>query len=98
MLSKLARFSVRHPRFIVFGFWIPLAIGIVIASSGIGTNYRTEMGMPSGDASQAEALLQSANPNQGGFASQLVFKSSKTVDDPAVKKIIEDAITAVKAI
>ena len=98
MLSKLARFSVRHPRFIVFGIWIPLAIVIVVASSGIGTNYRTEMSMPSGDASQAEALLQSANPNQGGFASQLVFKSLETVDDPAVKKIIEDAITAVKAI
>ena len=82
----------------MFGIWIPLAIVIVVASSGIGTNYRTELSMPSGDASQAESLLQSANPNQGGFASQLVFKSSKTVDDPAVKKIIEDAITAVKAI
>ena len=95
MLSALARFSVRHRRLMVFGIWIPFAIAIVAASSAIGPDFRTEMALPSSEARQAEALLAQANPNEGGITSQLVFQTSKTIDDPSVKKAINDALAAV---
>ena len=98
MLSSLARFSVRHRRLVVLGIWIPLAIAIVGASSAIGPDFRTEMAMPSSEARQAELLLAKVNPNQGGVASQLVFQSSTSIDDPKVKVAITAAITAADAI
>jgi len=98
MLSSIARFSVRHKRIVVFAIWIPLAIGMVAASSAIGTDFNTEMAMPSSESRQAESVLARANPNQGGESSQLVFRTASSIDDPQIKKTITDAIAAVDAI
>ena len=98
MLSSLARFCVRHKRIVVFAIWIPMAFAMVFASSAIGTEFRTEMSMPSSEAREAEELLAKANPNQGGISSQLVFRVKSSIDDPQVKKTISDAIAAVDAI
>ena len=98
MLSSLARFSVRHKRIVVFAIWIPLAIGMVFASSAVGTDFNTEIAMPSSESRQAETVLARANPNQGGESSQLVFRTTSSIDDPQVKKTISDAIAAVDAI
>jgi RND superfamily putative drug exporter len=98
MLSSLARFCVRHKRTVVFGIWIPLAIAMVFASSTFGTEFNTEMAMPSSESRQAESVLARANPNQGGESSQLVFRTTSSIDDPQIKKTISDAIAAVDAI
>ena len=98
MLSSLSRFCVRHKRTVVFAIWIPLAIGMVFASSVFGTDFNTEMAMPSSESRQAETVLARANPNQGGESSQLVFRTTSSIDDPQVKKTISDAIAAVDAI
>ena len=84
MLSSLARFCVRHKRIVVFAIWIPMAFAMVFASSAIGTEFRTEMSMPSSEAREAEELLAKANPNQGGISSQLVFRVKSSIDDPQV--------------
>jgi hypothetical protein len=76
MLSSLSRFCVRHKRTVVFAIWIPLAIGMVFASSVFGTEFNTEMAMPSSESRQAEIVLARANPNQGGESSQLVFRTT----------------------
>ena len=98
MLSSLARFCVRHKRIVVFAIWIPLAIGMVFASSAVGTDFNTEIAMPSSESRQAESVLARANPNQGGESSQLVFRTSSSIDDPQVKKALSEAIAAVDAI
>jgi RND superfamily putative drug exporter len=98
MLSSLSRFCVRHKRTVVFAIWIPLAIGMVFASSVFGTDFNTEQAMPSSESRQAETVLARANPNQGGESSQLVFRTTSSIDDPQVKKTISDAIAAVDAI
>ena len=98
MLSSLARFCVRHKRIVVFVIWIPLAIAMVLASSAIGTDFNTEMAMPSSESRQAESVLARANPNQGGESSQLVFRTTSSIDEPQVQKTISDAIAAVDAI
>ncbi len=98
MLSSLARFCVRHKRIVVFVIWIPLAIAMVLANSALGTDFNTEMAMPSSESRQAESVLARANPNQGGESSQLVFRTTSSIDDPQIKKIISDAISAVDAI
>jgi len=98
MLSSLARFCVRHKRIVVFVIWIPLTIAMVLASSAIGPDFHTEMSMPSSEASQAESILARANPNQGGQSSQLVFRTTSSIDEPQVRKTISEAIAAVDAI
>jgi len=98
MLSSLSRFCVRHKRIVVFAIWIPLAIGMVFASSVFGTEFNTEMAMPSSESRQAEIVLARVNPNQGGESSQLVFRTTSSIDDPQVKKTISDVIAAVDAI
>ena len=98
MLSSLARICVRHKRTVVFVIWIPLAIAMVFASSSIGTEFNTEMSMPSSESRQAESVLAGANPNQGGESSQLVFRTMSSIDEPEVQKTISNAIAAVDAI
>ena len=98
MLSSLSRFCVRHKRTVVFVIWIPLAIAMVFASSSIGTEFNTEMSMPSSESRQAESVLAGANPNQGGESSQLVFRTMSSIDEPEVQKTISNAIAAVDAI
>ena len=98
MLASLARLCVRHKRTVVFAIWIPLAIGMVFASSAIGTEFNTEMAMPSSESRQAESVLARVNPNQGGESSQLVFRTTSSIDDPQVQKTISDAIAAVDAL
>lgn len=98
MLSSLTRFCVRHKHIVVFAIWIPLAIAMVAASASIGPDFRTEMTMPASEARQAEQLLASVNPNQGGVSSQLIFHVSSSIDDASVKKAISEAIASVDAI
>ena len=74
----------------VFGIWIPAAIVIAVLSGAVGNSYRTEFALPKSDSRQAEELLATINPSEGGFTSQVVFKSDKGVEDPALK----DAVSA----
>ena len=59
MLRRLATFAVHHKRLMVLGIWLPLTILIVVGSTTIGSNFRTEMAMPSSEARQAEEMLSS---------------------------------------
>ncbi|MSZ31833.1 MAG: hypothetical protein F2630_06430, partial [Actinobacteria bacterium] len=73
MLRRLASFSVRHKRLMVFGIWLPLTILIAVGSTSIGSNFRTEMAMPSSEARQAEEMLSSVQSGDAGVNGQIVI-------------------------
>ena len=98
MLRRLASFAVRHKRLMVFGIWLPLTILIALGSTSIGSNFRTEMAMPSSEARQAEEMLSSVQSGDAGVNGQIVIKTDKTVVDASVKKEFTAALDVVAQI
>lgn len=98
MLRRLATFAVHHKRLMVFGIWLPLTILIVVGSTTIGSNFRTEMAMPSSEARQAEEMLSSVQSGDAGVNGQLVIKTDKTVVDASIKKKFTDALDVIAKI
>lgn len=98
MLRRLASFAVRHKRLMVFGIWLPLTVLIAVGSSTVGSNFRTEMAMPTSDARQAEEMLASIQSGDAGINGQIVIKTDKTVMDEAVKKEFTTALNLIDKI
>jgi len=98
MLRRLATFAVHHKRLMVLGIWLPLTILIVVGSTTIGSNFRTEMAMPSSEARQAEEMLSSVQSGDAGVNGQIVIKSDKTVVDASIKKEFTDALDVIAQI
>ena len=98
MLRRLASFAVRHKRLMVFGIWLPLTVLIAVGSSTVGSNFRTEMAMPTSDARQAEEMLASIQSGDAGINGQIVIKTDKTVMDAAVKKEFTTALNLIDKI
>ena len=76
----------------VFGIWIPVAVLITVLSGTVGNSYRTEFALPESESRQAEQLLATVNPSEGGFTSQVVVKSDKGITDPALKSAVDTAM------
>ena len=93
MLRKLASFAYRRRRLMVFGIWIPAAIVIAVLSGAVGNSYRTEFALPNSDSRAAQDLLATVNPTEGGFTSQVVFRTAGGVDDPAVAAAVKESMT-----
>jgi putative drug exporter of the RND superfamily len=98
MLRRLASFAVRHKRLMVFGIWLPLTILIAVGSTTIGSNFRTEMAMPSSEARQAEEMLSSVQSGDAGVNGQIVIKTEKTVVDESVQKEFTAALDVIAQI
>ena len=98
MLRKLATFAVRRKKTMVLGIWLPLVILISIASSSLGDAFRTEMELPNSDARDAQEMISRVSPSDGGESSQIVFKTTGSIDDPETKEAITSALTAVAEI
>ena len=98
MLRKLATFAVRRKKTMVLGIWLPFVILISIASSSLGDAFRTEMELPNSDARDAQEMISRVSPSDGGESSQIVFKTTGSIDDPETKDAITSALTAVAEI
>ncbi len=98
MLSRLARWCVRHRKVVVFAIWIPLFVALGVTSSVVGSNFHTQMQLPSGEARDVFRLLESVSKEQAGFDSQIVVKATQGINDPAVKVALADLFTKVDAI
>jgi RND superfamily putative drug exporter len=98
VLRKLATFAVRRKKTMVLGIWLPFVILISIASSSLGDAFRTEMELPNSDARDAQEMISRVSPSDGGESSQIVFKTTGSIDDPETKEAITSALTAVAEI
>ena len=61
MLPRLARWCVQHRRLVVFGIWIPALIGLFAVSGAIGTDFHTQMQLPSGEAREVFRQLETVS-------------------------------------
>ena len=91
MLRRLASFAVRHRRLMVFGIWLPVAVLVTAVSGAVGNAYRTEFSGTNSESRQAQNLLATVNPSEGGFTAQVVVKT-KSLDDPAIKSAISTTV------
>ncbi len=94
-MLKLARWCVRHRRYVVAA-WLVIAIGTTVLASAAGRNYSTNFQLPGTEAQRASDLLVSKFPAQSGDIDQVVWHtSSGTIDSPAVRAAIEPMLARV---
>jgi RND superfamily putative drug exporter len=56
------------------------------------------MELPNSDARDAQEMISRVSPSDGGESSQIVFKTTGSIDDPETKEAITSALTAVAEI
>ncbi len=91
MITRLARICFRQRR-IVLGLWILLLVLAGVLAGTLGTDYKTEFSPPSSESERGFAVVRDNFPKAGGggaFSGQLLFKTDKGVNDPAVKASME---------
>ncbi len=99
MLARLARFSFRKRRIMVFAIWLPLLIGIFAVGGAIGSDYHTDFNLPNSDSKVVQDALESGgNEEDAGWTAQIVFTSPNGTDDPAVKAAMEPLFAEVDKI
>ena len=99
MLARLASFSVRRRRVMVFGIWLPLVI-VLSALGGRLATYHTSFTLPNSEAKQVTDMLKSVRGGSGlgGDTAQIVFTATKGTTDPAVKAAMTQMFTDVAAL
>ena len=85
MLARLARWSFRRRRVMVFASWVPLLIGLSLVSGALGSDYRTSFTLPDSESKMVQETLQGiGNGEQAGMVAQIVFTAPQGTTDPAV--------------
>jgi RND superfamily putative drug exporter len=85
MLARLARWSFRRRRVMVFAIWVPLLIGLSVVSGAMGSDYRTSFTLPDSESKMVQEALQGiGNGEQAGMVAQIVFTAPQGTTDAAV--------------
>lgn len=89
MLARLARFCFRRRR-IVLVCWALLLVGSGALQGTIGSDYRTEFGLPSSESQKGfQVLKENFGGTGGGLNAQIVFQAKQGINDPVVKAEME---------
>ncbi|MCE9622453.1 MAG: MMPL family transporter [Actinomycetia bacterium] len=80
LLARLGRWCVHRRKLVVFGIWIPLFVVLNAASGAVGSDFHTEMKLPSGEAADVFDLLKSVSDEAAGFDAEIVFYSPDGVN------------------
>lgn len=89
MLARLARFCFRRRR-IVLLLWAALLVGSGALQGTIGSDYRTEFGLPSSESQKGfQVLKENFGSTGGGLNAQIVFQAEQGINDPVVKAEME---------
>ena len=98
LLARLGRWCVRRRKLVVFGIWLPLFVILNAASGAAGSNFHTEMKLPSGEARDVFDLLQTVSKEEAGFDADIVFYSPTGVDSPAIRESLSTFFAKVEAL
>jgi putative drug exporter of the RND superfamily len=97
-LKTLARIAYTKRRFVLLG-WIGLIVGLFALSSAFAGEFRTEFELPESESAQALKLLEDrGNETRGGFTGQFVFSAEQGVNDPGVRRAMEQFFADVTAV
>ena len=95
MLSSLTRLCYRRRRFVLLA-WVALIASLFVLSTLVGGAFKTEFGLPGSESDSAERILQRHGfETRAGIEAQVVFRSDKGIDDPAVKQAMEGLFTRI---
>ncbi len=98
MLASLARFCFRRRR-IVLGLWVIAFVVIGAAQGAVGPNYRTEFGLKRTESTKGfDVLRKGFGIDSNGFGGQIVVKTDRSFDDPAVRVPLEKLFATVAKI
>jgi putative drug exporter of the RND superfamily len=87
MLARLARWSFRRRKVMVFAIWLPMLIGLSVLSGVVGTNYRTSFDLPDSESKVVVDTLTAGGLDEAaGDVAQIVFTAPQGTQDPAVQE------------
>jgi putative drug exporter of the RND superfamily len=97
MLQQLARYCYRNRRRVVLG-WIVLLAGLFVLNSTVGGKFLDDFDLPGSESQEAVDLLEEHGfEARTGFSGQVVFEADD-VDDPAVRRGMEDLFDEIAAV
>ncbi len=89
MLARLARFSYRKRRIMVFAIWLPLLLALNSLSGAIGTNFHTDYTQPDSESKQVQdAFARIGDKTQDGLPAQIVFRYPLGTQNGQVKALM----------
>ncbi len=94
MLARIARFSFRKRRIMVFAIWLPLLIGLSVVSGALKTDYHTDFTQPDSESKQVQdAFARAGDKTADGIPAQIVFTAPQGVEFSAVKAVMSSFFT-----
>jgi putative drug exporter of the RND superfamily len=97
VLQRLARTMHRRRRRVVAS-WLVLLVGLVMFNASAGGEFLDKFSLPGSESQQAFDLLKSHGfGTQAGASGQVVFRAEQGVDDPAVRRAMEDLFAKLQA-
>jgi RND superfamily putative drug exporter len=95
-MRQLAAFCYDKRWFVVVG-WIVLLVGLFALSTAFKGEYRTKFELPASESARGIDLLKERGVGErAGFTGQIVFKSDNGVNDPQVRRTMEDFFAQVQ--
>jgi RND superfamily putative drug exporter len=98
LLARLGRWCVRRRKLVVFGIWIPAFVALSAASSATGSDFHTEMKLPSGEARDVFDLLESVSDEAAGFDAEIVFYAPNGVNNAEISESLSALFAKVEAL
>ncbi len=98
MLARLARFSYRRKYVMIFAIWLPIMVGLSVASGAVGTDYHTEFSQPDSESKKVGDAFEALGRGDDGFPAQIVFTAKQGNLDPAVQAAMTGLFEQVDAL
>ena len=87
-LVRLARFSFRKRKLMVWGIWLPLVLALNTISGFVGINYHTDFNLPNSDSKFVQDVLaETGDAEDAGGNAQIVFSYPAFIDDNSKAKV-----------
>lgn len=89
-MRRIAEFCYRRRRYVLAG-WVAFLVGVFVLSTALAGEYHTEFELPASESARALDLLEERGISERtGFTGQIVFQADQGVNDPAVRRTMED--------
>jgi RND superfamily putative drug exporter len=98
MLARLARWSFRRRRLMVFGIWLPFLVLVSVISGAVGSDFHTSFDLPDSESKEVQDVVTAVQPEDAGDVAQIVFTAPQGTDDPAVEAAMTKLFDRIDAI